>query len=402
MKWAPASDWRWRVVNAGCCLGIAFFVLYYLTGFHADLFTTLSRRADFVQWHYFPPLLREKLAYPSVAFNQWTLPFPYLPSAIALFSPLSLMSQTMAFGVWMALQAASLIVILRASLQLSGATAMPAYYLIALLAVLAADNPLGWDFRTHNNNLVYLAFVMLGLTARSAWLGGVLIAISANLKVYSGPLVAVLLWRREWRLATATIIAGLLIVTIVPVLYFGPSGFVQMMIGWFGQVDFHAPPGVAAILPPDPFRVAAAALAGAELDSAAATTMLWAMRGFWLAVVLAYYASTMRTPDLPDGRARLADACVILLAPLPFSHWFVGYHAVPLLPAYVVLLTVACDDEAPRRARIYAVGAIAAAQVVYYSIRTYELRAAIYLFVFTAVVAGLGLVRATIARRVER
>ena len=68
-------------------------------------------------------LLREKLAYPSIAFNQWTLPFPYLPSAIALFWPLSLMPQPVAFAVWMLLQAVSLVVILRAALRMCGADA---------------------------------------------------------------------------------------------------------------------------------------------------------------------------------------------------------------------------------------------------------------------------------------
>jgi hypothetical protein len=90
-------------------------------------------------------------------------------------------------------------------------------FLIALGAVLLTDNQIGWDFRTHNNNVIYLALVMAALMTRVTLLSALLLGISSNLKIYSGVLFFVFLWRREYRLALSMIVAAVLIATILPI-----------------------------------------------------------------------------------------------------------------------------------------------------------------------------------------
>ena len=60
---------------------------------------------------------------------------------------------------------------------------LQARWLIAIAAVLLSENSLGWDFRNHNTNIVYLALVMVGIQTRRTWLGALLLALSINLKI---------------------------------------------------------------------------------------------------------------------------------------------------------------------------------------------------------------------------
>ncbi len=99
------------------------------------------------------------------------------------------MTQTTAFMVWMGLQVASFAVVIWASLRLSGIDRSPLRLPIAAAAVFVVSAAVEWDLRAHNNNLIYLALVMLGLVARKTWIAAVLFAVTANLKLYSGVLI---------------------------------------------------------------------------------------------------------------------------------------------------------------------------------------------------------------------
>jgi hypothetical protein len=70
-------------------------------------------------WYLLPPQIKAQ-DYPSVLTGNWLISFPYLPSAVALMLPLSLMSQTTAFILWMALQVLSFAVVIWTSLRLVG------------------------------------------------------------------------------------------------------------------------------------------------------------------------------------------------------------------------------------------------------------------------------------------
>ena len=118
--------------------------------------------------------------------------------------PLSLMPQVATFIVWMILQSLAFVTVIWTSLRLAGLERSHLRLPIAAAAVFVVSGAIEWDLRAHNNNLIYLALVMLGLTARSTWVAAALFAVTANLKLYSGILIPGLLWRREVRLAVAT------------------------------------------------------------------------------------------------------------------------------------------------------------------------------------------------------
>src|SRR5215207_802962 len=111
---------RWRVVEYALIAVFAVYVLYFLTGFRFEsLVSGDTRQVDFRMWYLLPPQIKAQ-DYPSVLTGNWLIPFPYLPSAVALMLPLSLMTQTTAFIVWMILQVLSFAVVICASLRLAG------------------------------------------------------------------------------------------------------------------------------------------------------------------------------------------------------------------------------------------------------------------------------------------
>ena len=389
--------WAWPLADALAIAGLIFFAFYFLTAFRFDvLFTALERQVDFRQWYNFPPIIARSLKYPSVALNDWTIPFPYLPSAVAMFMPLSALPLMVAFGFWMLLQAAAFAAVLWTGIRLSGAAAHRGSLLIALAAVLMAENQLGWDFRTHNNNIIYLALIMLGMTVRTTWLSGLLLAISCNLKIYSGFLFFGLIWRREYRLAVAMSIAAILIAVAFPIAVFGFHGYVQLLEGWIAQALYNPPAGLPSLLPPDLLRKSAAFLLGADPASSAVSIFVRASQGVWIALVIGYFILAKRpSGTASDSQTRLSDFCVVLLAPLPFSIWFMPYHAIVLLPAYMLLLTIALSTGRKLWTRRIAAFALIACQILRYSVTQWELRGAVYLISFILILLALAATRTT-------
>jgi hypothetical protein len=396
--------WAWRIADAVAIGGLIFFAFYYLTGFRFhDLFVGDDREIDFIQWYRFPTIIARHLQYPSVAMNDWRYPFPYLPSAVVMFLPLSALPEPVAFGAWIVLQAASLAIVLWTGLKLSGAAQYRGRLLIALAAVLMTDNQIGWDFRTHNNNVVYLALIMLGLMSHATWLSGLLFGISANLKIYSGLLVFGFIWRREHRLAIAMTIATALIAVVLPIAVFGLSGYIQLLEGWYGQALYNPPAGQPAYLPANLLRQSGALLLGADPTSVEVLIAVRTSQAIWAALVLCYFMLAARPTSCSahDVRARLSDVCVVLLAPLPFSIWFTPYHAVVLLPANMLLLTVVLGKDRSLWTRRAAAVALAGCQILQYAIDQWELRGATSLLSFVLILLALGMVRAGSPKALE-
>ena len=387
------------MIDALVIVGLLAFALHYLTAFRlVTLFTVEARQADFHMWYMFPPLILRHAHYPSAMSGDWQVNFPYLPSAVAMMLPLNALSKPVAFGLWLILQATSFAVVLWAALRLAGAAQWRSRLLIAAGAVVLAGSPIGWDFRTHNNNLIYLALIMLGLVARRTWLAGTLLAASFNLKLYSGALLLGLIWRREYRLAVAMAVASLLLGVVVPIAVFGPSEYLQLLGDWIGEIRYTVSPAGAAAGHAS-LRHAAAALLGADGSAHGVTVLLRTSQAVWVALVIGYFVVVPRS-DGADQRARLADICVLLMAPLPLSTWFLPYHAVVLLPAFVLLLTVAVSDEWPLPVRVAAVAAPALHELLRFALRAWEFRGAVYLLSFVAVLLALGAVR--LAHRMRR
>jgi hypothetical protein len=190
---------RWRAIEYALLAAFAIYLLYYLTGFRFEaLVTGDTRQVDFRMWYLLPPQIKAQ-DYPSVVTGNWLISFPYLPSAVAMMLPLSLMPQVMAFLVWMVLQSLCFAVVIWASLRLAGLERSHLRLPIAAAAVFIVSAAIEWDLRAHNNNLIYLALIMLGLVTRRTFIAAILFAVTANLKLYSAVLIGGFLWRREYR-----------------------------------------------------------------------------------------------------------------------------------------------------------------------------------------------------------
>ena len=366
---------RWRVVEHILIVTFAVYVLYFLTGFRFEsLVSGDTRQVDFRMWYSLPPQIKAQ-DYPSVLAGNWLIPFPYLPSAVALMLPLSFMTQTAAFIVWMILQALSFVVVIWTSLRLVGIHQSHLRLPIAAAAVFVVSAAVEWDLRTHNNNLIYLALVMLGLTARKTWIAAILFAVTANLKLYSGVLIPGLLWRREYRLALTTALAATVLAVVLPLLAFGPDQSLKLFNSWINEILYTTSSAGRATAPLS-LQKTTGALLGVEPGSSAATTAARCVQFLWLALVVGYFLVTARRHSA-DGNydsARLCDVVVLLMLPLPISSWLVPYHGIVMLPAFILIVSRLVDTQRPQAVRVMAGIACAGCIALRFAVPAWELR----------------------------
>jgi hypothetical protein len=382
---------RWRIVEHVLLAAFAIYLLYFLTGFRFEaLVTGDTRQGDFRMWYLLPPQIAA-LDYPSVVTGNWNISFPYLPSGVAMMLPLSLMPQVAAFIVWMTLQGLAFVTVIWTSLRLAGLERSHLRLPVAAAAVFVVSSAIEWDLRAHNNNLIYLALVMLGLAARSTWVAAALFAITANLKLYSGVLIPGLLWRREVRLAVATELMALALAVVLPLLAFGPAQALKLSISWVNEVLYTASDAGRAHAPLSLHKSAAAMLGVAPTASEAT----WAARGaqlLWLVLAAFYFLVAAQRPGT-DGVARLCDVIVLLMLPLPISSWLVPYHGVVMLPATILIVSVLIDRQRSRSVRIAAGVACAGCIALRFAASAWELRAGTLTLSLMLTLAALAAIR---------
>jgi hypothetical protein len=390
----------WKIADAIGLVGLLFFAIYYLTAFRFDvIFTDPARQVDFTLWRFIPTYILEHHRYPAVVTGDWEhTVFQYLPSAAVMMLPLSIPSQPTAFAIWLFIEASAFALVLWLTLQLSGARHCRAPWLIMIAAVLLSENSLGWDFRNHNTNIVYLALVMLGLYARKTWVGSLMFALSINLKLYSGLVPMALAWRHEYQLAFKTCVLAVAIAILLPVVVFGPSAFPQVMTDWIAQIRYSmaAHSGETASL----IRSVSTLLA-VDPGASPVTFTLYAVQAVWLILIVCYYLLAARIQPsitIQLKQARLADVCVALVAPLPLSIWFIPYHAVVTLPAYMLLLVVASSNDWPKWLRVSSGSACVASLVVRFALPDWNYRGAMFLVTFVILLLALGAVRRELPR----
>jgi glycosyl transferase family 87 len=384
------------IVNAFAIVGLTYFVLHFLTSFRfTTLFTVADRQVDFRFWYYVPRYIVEHLRYPASETGDWThVIFQYLPSAAAMLLPLSAIPHAISLAIWLLAQAVAFAFVIWAAARLSGAAALPGWPSIALVAALLTSNALGWDFRNHNNNLIYLALVMMALLTNRTWLSAVLIAISVNLKLYSGLLLIALAWRREYRLAAATAIACALLALVLPLAVFGPAALPQLAADWLEQIRYTTSAAHQAAGPASLF-LTASALLGADITSQAVAVLVRATQGCWMILVIGYFVTAGRSQPTDRevyNQVRLADACVALMAPLPLSTWFLPYHGVVMLPAFVLLITAMVAPGSPNRTRAAALIGCVGSQLVRLG-GSWNFRGAAFLAGFVVLVLALAVIR---------
>jgi hypothetical protein len=374
-------------------------MVYFLTGFRFEaLVSGDTRQVDFRMWYLLPPQIRA-LDYPSAISGNWVIPLPYLPSAIAMLLPLSFMPQVTAFVVWMALQAISLVVVLWVSLALAGMASSRLRMPIAAAAICVAGAAIEWDMRAHNNNLIYLAFVMVGLKARRPWVSAMLWAIATNLKLYSVVLIPGLLRRREYRLAAMTAIATLAIATILPLLAFGYAHSIKLHMSWLNDVLYTMSSAGQAAAPLS-LRKTASALLDADPTSLAAMFVSKTAQALWLLLALCYFviAAGRDSRDGATDIARLCDFMIMLMLPLPISSWLVPYHGVVMLPAFILIVSALIETRHSIFVRGMAGLAVFGCITLRFAIPAWDLRAGTLLLSLTLTLLALGAIRMSPAR----
>jgi hypothetical protein len=384
---------RWRIVEHVLIAVFAIYLVYFLTGFRFEaLVTGDTRQADFRMWYLLPPQIAAQ-DYPSVVTGTWDISFPYLPSAVAMMLQLSLMPQVVAFIVWMILQSLAFVTVIWASLRLTGLERSHLRLPIAAAAVFVVGGAIEWDLRAHNNNLIYLALVMLGLTARSTWVAAALFAVTANLKLYSGILIPGLLWRREVRLAIATGLAAAALAVVLPLLVFGPAQALKLSMSWVNEILYTISDAGRAHAPLSLHKTAAALLGTAPTASESKL----AARGvqlLWLALMAAYFLIPARRPG-SGSVARLCDVIVMLMLPLPISSWLVPYHGSVMLPAYILIVSVLIDAQRPHNLRIVAGIVCAGCIALRFAFPAWELRAGTLTLSLMLTLAALAAIRSS-------
>lgn len=398
-----SRDRMFRITNGIAFIGLIFFAVYYLTAFRFDvIFNEPARQVDFTIWRFVPNYIFVHERYPAVVTGDWEhAVFQYMPSAAAMMLPLSWPPQPVAFAIWLLIEVLAFVLVLWIGLRLSGASRLQARWLIMIAAVLLSENSLGWDFRNHNTNIVYLALVMLGLQSRRTWVAAFLLALSINFKLYSGLVPIALAWRREYAMAIAVGLLTVLIAVLLPAVVFGPSAFPQLASDWVAQIRYsmatHS--GHTASL----IRSVGAFL-GVNPGVGLSIMALRAIQIAWLAMVVCYYVVAGRAQPSDAFRydqARLADMCVALIAPLPLSIWFIPYHAVVMLPAYMLLLTIAASEDRSKWLRVASGGACVGCLFVRFVVPDWNYRGAVFLASFVIMLFALGAIRRALASQTE-
>jgi hypothetical protein len=306
-------------------------------------------------------------------------------------------------AVWFAAMAGGLVTTLRVSLGSERGEMRSAWLVIGAAALAVADSPVSWDLRNANSNLIYLGLVIGGysLMDRRPATAGVLVALSVALKLQSGLLLLWLLIGGAWRALLAGVAVLLLLAIVAPLLALGGEGAVRLYLGWFEQLriisdaQIHAALAASDSGPPIvSLGKAAMALTGEGLQGTGTRALIAALLSVWTAAVLWYLRQAARSfPAAVPSRAALADWTVLLLAPLPFSPWLEPYHAIPMLPAAILLVAVALDDAILSRHRRIAVAALLAIVAVRMVGLPFSMRGLSLLAQFLVATVALGLLR---------
>jgi hypothetical protein len=270
------------------------------------------------------------------------------PPAFVVLMLLWLKLGTWAYSAWLALILLSLFAALVAGARFAHVGLAPGRLAIAALAVLVAIYPLGWDLRTRNVNLVYLAVALLGLAAadRRPATGGMLLSLSAALKLYSVLFLPWLAWRRQWRVL-GWMTGGIVFwFVLLPVAWFGWRGAWHLTWAWLEALRVIGEPGYQEIFPgylvtlP---RAVAFALAG-PADDPGVTAVVRGLQLAWAGFVL---WRLWRGGLSPAGEASL-----LMLLPLPLAPLLQPHHLVVFLLPGMVLLAEAARAGATKRGRI--------------------------------------------------
>ena len=242
---------RPEIVTA-LCVGLLVFLLYHLTRFSLSTVWPLVPRGD--AWIIYDSSRTVFAAsdYPArLALGNMNAVFPYSPSAVILFRGLTAAGPAIFMATWLLMMAAGLLTSIRASVAQEERSELAGnWLLIGAIALVFASAPVTWDLRNANSNLIYLGVVLAGyaLMDRRPLLAGALVALSISLKLYSGLLMLWLMLNGPRRAFYSCVAASVALWIVLPVVFFGIEGAVQIYWGWYEQVRIVGDPWVYTML----------------------------------------------------------------------------------------------------------------------------------------------------------
>lgn len=341
----------------------------------------------------------------SVALGNFNDVFPYPPPAALLFGAIASLGAPIFMASWTLLMIAGLFAAFRFSVVNESLHIKRAFVALMPLIIILVHNPIEFDLVNDNNNLIVLALVMasFALMTRAPVAAGLLLALPIAIKLYSAALVLwLVVYRPRAAIACAVALGALWIV--LPLGIFGAADAVALYRGWLDQIAIVNHPWVyelpAGQGPPlISLRRAAAWFSNRPPYATETAVTLRAMQAAWVAVLAVYAMQVWRAGKVrATSRAALSDWAIVLLAPLPFSPWLEPYHAVSMIPAFVLCVLVLFDDTAPNRERLIT-GAVCGVVLAIKAAGTpFEIRGFVFLIQFALLVLALGSIRRVLAR----
>ena len=403
MSLTEARTWNggWLRVGGGVSLAVAVaYFLYHACKFRIADLAVLSGDASII--------FQQSLAiaatgqYPAQsALGNFNEIFPYPPPAILIFAALARLGPAVFMTVLEAMTFVALFAVVRLSLFYEDYKVARLWPLLLLPIILLTYNPIEYDLFGRNVNLTILTLTLLSfaLLRRVPIVSGLVLALAISLKLYSGLLLIwLLVFNRKAAIACIVALAALWIVA--PLIYWGGAGAFKIYHGWFDQIAIangswvYAMAGTGSGPPLITLRLAASRLLAADPFGPEVKSLLLLLQGTWIVVLAVYGYRAWRRPA-SDGawRATLADWFVLLVAPLPFSTWFEPYHAVALIPGFVLCILLALDSSLSIGTRWTMLLACIGSAVVKELPIPFQMRGLIFTAQFTFVILALCTIR---------
>ena len=403
MSLTEERAWQGGWLRAGAIASVAITVAYFLyqtCKFRVASLFELSGDASII--------FQQSLAisasdrYPAqLALGNFNAIFPYPPPAILIFSVAARLGPTLFMTAAEALTFVALFAVVRLCVSYEDRSIARLWPLLLLPVILLTYNPIEYDLFGRNVNLTILALTLsaFALLRRVPIISGVLLALAISLKLYSGLLLIwLLVFNRKAAISCIAALAALWLVA--PLLYWGGAGTLQVYQGWLEQLVMangswvYAMTGTGLGPPLITLRLAASRMLAADPFGSEVRSLLLLLQGAWVCVLAVYgYRAWWRRASEGVWRATLADWFVLLVAPLPFSTWLEPYHAVALIPGFVLCLVLALDKSLSVGARAVLVLACLASAAVKELPVPFEMRGLIFTAQFTFVILALCVIR---------
>ncbi len=336
------------VIFCGAMILLAIYFFYTAAKFRLHELTSFSGDATII--YTASSLIAATGQYPAhFELGNFNEIFPYPPPAVLLFSTLGNLPKTAFILLWEALTFVALCASVRLSVDGETEELIRAWPLLLAPVILLVFNPIEYDLRNKNINLMLLALTLFSCSRLRKWplTSGIILAVVASTKLYSGLLLPwMIVFHRRAAIGAMACLAALWL--IMPPLYWGISGTIDVYRGWFEQVAMTNGAWVYTLLrtgvgpPLVTLRSAAAQITGADPYANSSKAVLMLLQLCWLGIV-AWYGYRLWRQPASSWRETLMDWSILLLVPLPFSPWLEPYHAVVLVPGCTLCVVMASD-----------------------------------------------------------